>query len=82
MKTLFIVQSESPWKKLYVFANGYDEAARKAINYLLDEQEKKEAERDLLDEDGSLYNLRPFKDKKKELPEIKSIEQLTSEIIQ
>lgn len=50
MEDLYYVGTMNPWKKLYVVANSFDEAARKAIKYM----EKDKTHKPLLDGDGSL----------------------------
>lgn len=80
MKTLYKVGTNIGYKPIFVFATGYDNAAKRVLEYLLDQQEKEAEEKSVVADDGSL-NLSPFKGREADLPEIQSVEVVTNHII-
>lgn len=77
-KNLYKVKSSESYKGHFVFAHGYDEAARKVLNFLIEEEEEKQKNRPLLDKDGSLnsmslYDESDFKPKEFKITEIEMI---------
>lgn len=79
-KNLYKVESNVNWRGNFVFANGYDEAARKVFNHLYEEREEKERNMPLLNKDGDL-NIYIDSDKKQEEIKITKVELIADVII-
>lgn len=79
--SLFKVTSSKSYKPTFCFAYGYDQAANKVLNHLLEEQEREEEKRELTDREGSMTAF--LFDSKKEREEIRitQVELITDTIL-